>query len=205
MTNIKVFENDLPEDLDLSNEKLIGLDNEALGLVLGRDPLTLVQLGLESKNFYLVKLNRETYNAPNLIKALSNKNTQFIMHYARQDLLWLKYHLKVQPKNIFCTKVASKIARTASSYHGYKDLVKELCGKDISKKEQQSDWGDPNLSEKQIKYAASDTEHLFEIRNKLIKMLEREKRINLFKKAMNVIPILVDMEIAGYKLSTFEH
>ena len=205
MSNIKVFENDLPEDLDLSNEKLIGLDNEALGLVLGRDPLTLVQLGLESKNFYLVKLNRETYNAPNLIKALSNKNTQFIMHYARQDLLWLKYHLKVQPKNIFCTKVASKIARTASSYHGYKDLVKELCGKDISKKEQQSDWGDPNLSEKQIKYAASDTEYLFEIRKKLIKMLEREKRIDLFEKSMNVIPVLVDMEIAGYKLSTFEH
>ena len=205
MTNIKVFENDLPEDLDLSNEKLIGLDNEALGLVLGRDPLTLVQLGLESKNFYLVKLNRETYNAPNLIKTLSNNNTQFIMHYARQDLLWLKYHLKVQPKNIFCTKVASKIARTASSYHGYKDLVKELCGKDISKKEQQSDWGDPNLSEKQIKYAASDTEYLFEIRKKLIKMLEREKRIDLFEKSMNVIPVLVDMEIAGYKLSTFEH
>ena len=205
MSNIKVFENDLPKDLDLSNEKLIGLDNEALGLVLGRDPLTLVQLGLESNNFYLVKLNRETYNAPNLIKALSNNNTQFIMHYARQDLLWLKYHLKVQPKNIFCTKVASKIARTASSYHGYKDLVKELCGKDISKKEQQSDWGDPNLSEKQIKYAASDTEYLFEIRKKLIKMLEREKRIDLFKKSMNVIPVLVDMEIAGYKLSTFEH
>ena len=205
MSNIKVFENDLPEDLDLSNEKLIGLDNEALGLVLGRDPLTLVQLGLESKNFYLIKLNRETYHAPNLIKALSNTNTQYIMHYARQDLLWLKYHLKVQPKNIFCTKVASKIARTASSYHGYKDLVKELCGRDISKKEQQSDWGDPNLSEKQIKYAASDTEHLFEIRNKLIKMLEREKRMNLFKKSMEVIPTLVDMEIAGYKLSTFEH
>tara|TARA_B100000963_G_scaffold43001_1_gene32060 strand:- start:272 stop:889 length:618 start_codon:yes stop_codon:yes gene_type:complete len=205
MSNIKVFENDLPEDLDLSNEKFIGLDNEALGLVLGRDPLTLVQLGLESKNFYLVKLNRETYEAPNLVRALSNKNTQYIMHYARQDLLWLKYHLNVKPKNIFCTKVASKIARTASSYHGYKDLVKELCGKDISKKEQQSDWGDPNLSEKQIKYAASDTEHLFEIRNKLIKMLEREKRIVLFEKSMQVIPILVDMEIAGYKLSTFEH
>ena len=205
MSNIKVFENDLPKDLDLSNEKFIGLDNEALGLVLGRDPLTLVQLGLESKNFYLIKLNRETYHAPNLIKALSNDSTQYIMHYARQDLLWLKYHLNVKPKNIFCTKVASKIARTASSYHGYKDLVKELCGKDISKKEQQSDWGDPNLSEKQIKYAASDTEHLFEIRSKLIKMLEREKRIDLFKKSMEVIPVLVDMEIAGYKLSTFEH
>ena len=205
MSNIKVFENDLPEDLDLSNEKIIGLDNEALGLVLGRDPLTLVQLGLESKKFYLVKLNRETYHAPNLVRALSNEKTQYIMHYARQDLLWLKYHLSVEPKNIFCTKVASKIARTASSYHGYKDLVKELCGKDVSKKEQQSDWGDPNLSEKQIKYAASDTEHLFEIKNKLIKMLEREKRIDLFNKSMEVIPILVDMEIAGYNLSTFEH
>ena len=205
MSNIKVFENDLPEDLDLSNEKFIGLDNEALGLVLGRDPLTLVQLGLESKKFYLIKLNRQNYHAPNLVRALSNQNTQFIMHYARQDLLWLKYHLNVKPKNIFCTKVASKIARTASSYHGYIDLVKEFCGKDISKKEQQSDWGDPNLSEKQIKYAASDTEHLFEIRNKLIKMLEREKRINLFKRSMEVIPILVDMEMAGYTLSTFEH
>ncbi len=205
MSNIKVFEKDLPEDLDLSNEKFIGLDNEALGLVLGRDPLTLVQLGLESKNFYLIKLNRDTYHAPNLVKALSNTNTQYIMHYARQDLLWLKYHLNVEPKNIFCTKVASKIARTASSYHGYKDLVKELCGKDISKKEQQSDWGDPNLSEKQIKYAASDTEYLFEIRNKLTKMLQREKRIDLFNKSMEVIPTLVDMEIAGYKLSTFEH
>ena len=205
MNNIKVFENDLPDDLDLSNEKFIGLDNEALGLVLGRDPLTLVQLGLESKNFYLVKLNRDSYKAPNLVKVLSNNNTQFIMHYARQDLMWLKYHLKVKPKNIFCTKIASKIARTASSFHGYKDLVKELCGKDISKKEQQSDWGDPNLSEKQIKYAASDTEYLFEIRKKLIQMLQREKRIELFEKSMEVIPILVDMEIAGYKLSTFEH
>ena len=134
MNNIKIFENDLPSDIDLSNEKVIGVDNEALGLVLGRDPLTLVQLGLESKKFYLIKLNRESYEAPNLVKALSNPSTQFIMHYARQDLLWLKYHLKIEIKNIFCTKVASKIARTASNYHGYKDLVKELCGKDISKK-----------------------------------------------------------------------
>ena len=164
MNNIKVFENDLPDDLDLSNEKFIGLDNEALGLVLGRDPLTLVQLGLESKNFYLIKLNRETYRAPNLVKVLSNNKTQFIMHYARQDLMWLKYHLNVKPKNIFCTKVASKIARTASSFHGYKDLVKELCGKDISKKEQQSDWGNPKLSNKQISYAAQDTEYLFNIK-----------------------------------------
>ena len=79
MNNIKIFENDLPPDIDLSKEKVIGIDNEALGLVLGRDPLTLVQLGLESKQFYLIKLNRETYNAPNLINVLSNSSTQFII------------------------------------------------------------------------------------------------------------------------------
>ena len=205
MNNIKIFENDLPQDIDLSEEKVIGIDNEALGLVLGRDPLTLVQLGLESKKFYLIKLNRDTYSAPNLCKVLSNPNTEFIMHYARQDLLWLKYHLKVEPKKIFCTKIASKIARTASSFHGYKDLVKELCGKDISKKEQQSDWGNPNLSTKQINYAAQDTEYLFEMKDKLTKMLEREKRIDIFNQCMKVIPTLVDMEIAGYKLNIFEH
>jgi len=204
MTNIKVFENDLP-DIDLSKEKSISLDCEALGLVLGRDPLTLIQLGLESKYFYIIKLNRKNYNAPNLVKVLANPETQFIMHYARQDLLWLKYHLNASPKNIFCTKVASKIARTASSFHGYKDLVKEICGKDISKKEQQSDWGNPNLSEKQINYAAQDTEHLFEIRKKLLEMLTRENRKDLFEKCMKVIPILVDIEISGFKLNIFEH
>ena len=205
MNNIKIFENDLPEDIDLSEEKVIGIDNEALGLVLGRDPLTLVQLGLESKKFLLIKLNRNTYAAPNLCKVLSNPKTEFIMHYARQDLLWLKYHLNVEPKKIFCTKIASKIARTASSYHGYKDLVKELCGKDISKKEQQSDWGNPNLSNKQINYAAQDTKYLFEIKDKLKIMLEREKRIDIFNQCMKAIPILVNMEIAGYKLNIFEH
>ena len=203
--NIKIFENDLPDEINLSNEKFIGIDCEALGLKLRRDPLTLIQLGLKSKKFYLIKLNRETYNAPNLLKVLSNTSTQFVMHYARQDLLWLKYHLKVEPKNIFCTKVASKIARTASSAHGYQDLVKQLCGKDISKKEQQSDWGNPNLSEKQINYAAQDTEYLFEIKDKLSAMLKREKRIDLFEKSMKVIPILVDIEISGYKMEILEH
>ena len=203
--NIKIFNYDLPADLDLSGEKEVALDNEALGLVLGRDPLTLVQIGLKSKNFYLIKLNRSNYDAPNLKKFLSNPKTEFIMHYARQDLLWLQYHLNVKPKKIFCTKIASKIARTASQYHGYKELVKEICGKDISKKEQQSDWGNPNLTEKQINYAAQDTQYLFEIKNKLIEMLEREKRFEIFEKCMNVVPTLVDMEMSGFKTTIFEH
>ena len=203
--NIKIFNYDLPADLDLSDEKEVALDNEALGLVLGRDPLTLVQIGLKSKNFFLIKLNRNNYNAPNLKKFLSNPNTEFIMHYARQDLLWLQYHLNVKPKKVFCTKIASKIARTASQYHGYKELVKEICGKDISKKEQQSDWGNPNLTEKQINYAAQDTQYLFEIKNKLIEMLEREKRFKIFERCMTVVPTLVDMEISGFKTTIFEH
>tara|TARA_B100000941_G_C28457024_1_gene528530 strand:+ start:532 stop:1146 length:615 start_codon:yes stop_codon:yes gene_type:complete len=203
--NIKIFNQDLPSDIDLSNEKVVALDNEAMGLVLGRDPLTLVQLGLSSKKCFIIKLNRETYDAPNLKSFLSNPNTEFIMHYARQDLLWLKFHLNAEPRKIFCTKLASKIARTASQYHGYKDLVKEMCGKDISKKEQQSDWGNPDLTDKQINYAAQDTQYLFEIKDKLTQMLIRDKRINLFNKCMNVIPTLVDMEISGFKISTFEH
>ena len=203
--NIKIFNNDIPQDLDLSNEKEVALDNEALGLVLGRDPLTLVQLGLKSNNYYLIKLDRENYEAPNLKKFLNESKTEFIMHYARQDLLWLKYHLNVEPKKIFCTKLASKIARTASQYHGYKDLVKEICGKDISKKQQQSDWGNPELTDSQIKYAAQDTQYLFAIKEKLSKMLLREKRFELFNKSLEVIPILVKMEIAGFKLNTFEH
>mgnify|MGYP001214125604 CR=1 FL=1 len=173
--------------------------------MLGRDPLTLIQIGLQSNKYYLIKLDRDNYNAPNLKRVLTNPNIEFIMHYARQDLLWIKYHLNVEMKNIFCTKLCSKIARTASSFHGYKDLVKELCGKDISKKEQQSDWGNPNLTEKQINYAAQDTQYLFEIKNKLIKILIREKRMDLFNKAMKIIPTLVDIEIAGYKLSVLEH
>ena len=203
--NIKIYNNDLPSDLDLSGEKIVALDNEALGLVLGRDPLTLVQIGLKNNYFYLVKLNRETYEAPNLKRFLSSSDTEFIMHYARQDLLWLKYHLNAKPKKIFCTKLASKIARTASQYHGYKELVKEICGKDISKKEQQSDWGDPNLSEKQINYAAQDTQYLFQIKDRLIKMLERENRLNLYNKCVKMIPTLVDMEIKGFKISIFDH
>ena len=100
MNNIKIFDQDLPDEIDLSKEKAIGLDCESLGLVLGRDPLTLVQLGLESKEYYLIKLNRDNYKAPNLKKLLSNNSTQFIMHYARQDMLWLKYHRRLRRTEI---------------------------------------------------------------------------------------------------------
>ena len=201
--DIKLHKDDLPDQLVLSDN--IAIDCEFMGLNVERDSLCLVQISTGNGDAHIVKLNRKTYDAPNLVKLLSSKNTQFIMHYARQDLMWLKYHLKVSPHKIFCTKLASKIARTASSNHGYKDLVKEICGKDISKKEQQSDWGNPKLSEKQISYAAQDTEYLFHIKNKLLEMLERENRKDLYEKCIKVIPILVDIELSGYKINVFEH
>ena len=109
--NIKIFNNDLPPDINLSDQRELAIDCEAMGLVLGRDPLTLIQIGLKNQQFYLIKLNRENYKAPNLQKLLSDEKIIFIMHYARQDALWIKYHLGTHLKNMFCTKLASKIGR----------------------------------------------------------------------------------------------
>ena len=206
MVKIHRLKGDITSEIAKSFKGSVAIDTEATGLQIPeRDKLSLIQICAENGDVYIIQPDRKNYKAPNLVKILSNTSTQFVMHYARQDLLWLKYHLEVEPKNIFCTKIASKLARTASSFHGYKDLVKELCGKDISKKEQQSDWGNPNLSEKQISYAAQDTEYLFEIKDKLTKMLIREKRFDLFQKSMKIVPTLVDMEMSGFKLSIFEH
>ena len=205
MNNIKIFEEDLPPDIDLSNEKVIGIDNEALGLVLGRDPLTLVQLGLESKKFYLIKLNRETYKAPNLVKVLSNPSTEFVMHYARQDLMWLKYHLKVEPKNIFCTKIASKLARTYTNKHGLKDLINELLGIELDKSSQSSDWGsNEDLTEDQLDYAANDVKYLIEAMHKLKVILRRENRYELAKKCFKTISLYADLDILRFS-NIFEH
>jgi len=208
MSNYQLFQNDLPSKVLKSFKGDISIDTETLGLNIKRDRLCLIQLRNETdKKIYLIKFEEDL--SPKLSKnikiLLENNNLTKIFHFGRFDMAVLKENLKINVKNIFCTKVASKIARTASSFHAYKDLVKELCGKDISKREQQSDWGDPNLSEKQISYAAQDTQYLFEIKDKLTKMLIREKRIHLFEKCMKVLPVLVDMEISGYKISTFEH
>ena len=134
MNNIKIFEKDLPEDIDLSQEKNVAIDCEALGLVLGRDPLTLIQIGLQSNKYYLIKLDRDNYNAPNLKRVLTNPNIEFIMHYARQDLLWIKYHLNVEMKNIFCTKLCSKIARPHQAFMVIKIWLKNYVVKIFQKR-----------------------------------------------------------------------
>ena len=156
--DIKTHKDDLPSDLNLGNE--IAVDTEAMGLELKRDPLTLVQISTGNNDCHIIKLNRKDYKANNLVKILEDEKVNKIFHFARFDVAVLKFYLGANVKNIYCTKVSSKLARTFSEKHGLKDLVKEIIGVDMSKQMQSSDWGAEKLSEKQLKYAASDCIYL---------------------------------------------
>ena len=137
--DIKLHKADLPDQLALSDK--ISVDCEFMGLNVERDQLCLVQLSTGNNDAHIIKLNRENYKAPNLIKLLEDKNINKIFHYARADLLFIKKYLNVKVENINCTKIMSKIARSYSDKHGLKDLVKEFTGNDISKNLQSSDFG----------------------------------------------------------------
>ena len=160
--DIKTHKDDLPSGLNLGNE--IAVDTEAMGLEPTRDPLTLVQISTGNQDCHIVQLDRKNYKAKNLVKILEDHSIQKIFHFARFDVAVLKYFLKANVKNIYCTKVASKIARTYTDKHGLKDLVKEIIGVDMSKQMQSSDWGAKKLSDKQLKYAASDCIYLHQIK-----------------------------------------
>ena len=160
--DIKTHKDDLPSDLNLGNE--IAVDTEAMGLEPKRDPLTLVQISTGNDDCHIIQLNRKKYKANNLVKILEDEKVNKIFHFARFDVAVLKYFLKANVRNIYCTKIASKIARTYTDKHGLKDLVKEIIGVDMSKQMQSSDWGAEKLSEKQIKYAAADCIFLHQMR-----------------------------------------
>ena len=202
--DIKLHKNDLPDEIDLSKSDKIAIDCEFMGLNVARDKLCLVQISSGNQDAHIIQLNRENYKAPNLVKLLNNNSINKIFHFARADLSFIKKYLKVEMDNINDTKIASKLARSYSDKHGLKDLIKEFVGIDISKQLQSSDFGG-NLSEKQLLYCAHDVVHLHKIYNQLENILIREKRFDLFEKSMKVIPTLVDMEISGFKLTTFEH
>ena len=200
---IKTHIDDLPSGLNLGNE--IAVDTEAMGLEPKRDPLTLVQISTGKDDCHIVKLDRKNYKAKNLVAILENKSVSKIFHFARFDVAVLKHFLKANTKNIYCTKVASKIARTYTDKHGLKDLVKEIIGIDMSKQMQSSDWGAEKLSDKQLKYAASDVIYLHKIKSELNKMLVRENRINLLENCLKFIDTRVDLDLADYKHDIFSH
>ena len=200
--DIKLHNEDLPDQLELGDN--IAVDCEFMGLNVERDALCLVQISTGNQDAHIVKLNRETYNAPNLKKLLNNKEVKKIFHYARADLLFIKKYLGVKVENVDCTKIMSKIARSYSDKHGLKDLVKEFTGNEISKNLQSSDFGG-DLSEKQLQYCAKDVIFLNQIYIKLKKILIREKRDNLYENSIKFIYSRVDLDLASFNSDIWSH
>ena len=188
---------DLPEDIKTSN--IVAVDTETMGLNINRDKLCLVQLSFGDKNAHLVQLNRDTgYNPVQLKKILNNKKILKIFHYARFDLAILKKNLGILPSPVYCTKIASKIARTYTDKHGLKELCKELLAVDLNKSQQSSDWSSEKLSENQIRYASYDVIHLFELKERLERMLEREKRLDIAKSLFSFLPTRIKLDLLDF-------
>ena len=200
--DIKLHNEDLPDQLVLSDN--IAVDCEFMGLNVERDGLCLVQISTGNNDAHIIKLNRDTYNAPNLKKILAEENICKIFHYARADLLFIKKYLHVEVKNINCTKIMSKLARSYSDKHGLKDLIKEFTGHEISKNLQSSDFGG-DLSDKQLQYCAKDVIYLHIIYKSLMKILIREKRENLYYDAIKFIHSRVNLDLASFTTDIWSH
>jgi ribonuclease D len=188
---------DLPSGVSFLNG--IAIDTETLGLNPHRDRLCLVQLSGGDGTAHLVKFDGNDYNAPNLNALLVDPSIVKIFHFARFDIAVLKQYLGVETTPLYCTKIASKLARTYTDRHGLKDLVGELLGIEISKQQQSSDWGAAELSESQMSYAANDVLHLHALKAKLDAMLAREGRTEFAKQAFGFLPTRARLDLAGFE------
>ena len=200
--DIKLHKNDLPDDLNLGN--VIAVDGEFMGLNVRRDPLCLLQISTGKDDAHIVQLDRTTYKAPNLTKILSDEKITKIFHFGRADIAHIKYYLKTDTKNILDTKIASKLARSYSDNHSLKTLIKEFVNIDISKQFQNSDFGG-ELTPAQLKYCANDVIHLHKIHDELIKILDREKRTELYKECLKFLKTRVDLDLALFKDDIWAH
>ncbi len=197
-----ILQNDLSEEMVQTylQSPLLAVDTETMGLIPRRDRLCLVQMCNEAGQITMVKLDRGVKSAPNLQQLMEAPSVTKIFHYARFDIGVLKYHLGIETKPFFCTKIASKLARTYSPKHGLKELVRELEKIDLDKTEQSSDWGNPaDLSEQQLSYAANDVRYLISLYHKLVTMLKREERYELAITCCNFLPTLVELDLLGYE------
>ena len=204
---ISFCENDLTEELFnvYKSSKYLAIDTEAMGLYHGRDRLCLIQICNESDLTACIKIEIGNRKAPRIQNLLENEKIMKIFHYARFDVAALKCNLTIETQNIFCTKIASKLARTYTNKHGLKDLINELLGIELDKSSQSSDWGsEENLSQDQINYAANDVKYLIKAMDKLTMMLKREKRYEIAQKCFSVIPIYSDLDIQHF-INIFEH
>ena len=207
MKIIKIKE-DITSEIAGSFKNSIAIDTEATGLQIPeRDKLSLIQICDEKENVYIIQPNKKTYKAPNLVSVLENEKIVKIGHYLRFDKSALEFFLKCKLKNIFCTKIASKLVRTYDSSHGLRDLVREFCNKNLDKRQGSSDWNKDinDLSDKQLEYAANDVIYLHKIKSELEKMLIRENRMELFKSCINFLDTRVELDQNGFKFDIFEH
>jgi len=207
MKIIKLQEDITPE-IASSFSGSIAIDTEATGLQIPeRDKLSLIQICGEDGDVYIIQPNRKNYKAPNIVSVLENDKIQKIGHYLRFDKNALEYFLKCKLKNIFDTKIASKIVRTYTDSHGLKNLVQEFCNKNLDKRQGSSDWNRNinDLSEKQLEYAANDVVYLHKIKLELEKMLVRENRMDLFQRCINFLDARVELDQEGFKFDIFEH
>ena len=200
--NIQLHKNDLPDDLKLGN--IIAVDGEFMGLNVRRDPLCLIQISSGHSDAHIVQFDRNNYNAPNLVKILNDEKITKIFHYGRADMAHIKYYLKTETNNIFDTKIASKLARSYSDNHSLKTLIKEFVNIDISKQFQNSDFGG-ELTASQLKYCANDVIYLHKIHDELIKILERENRLNLYQDCLKFLKTRVDLDLALFKDDIWSH
>jgi ribonuclease D len=201
---IKLHKGDLPAGLSFGSS--VAIDTETLGLKPYRDRLCLVQLSAGNNEAHLVQLDGRDWSAPNLKALLTDPNVLKIFHFGRFDIAVMQHWLGVATAPIWCTKIASKLARTYTDRHGLKDLCSELIGVELSKQQQSSDWAATDLSQQQLAYAASDVLHLHAIKARLESMLERAGRLEMAEAAFRYLPQRAALDLAGFEdMDLFAH
>jgi len=207
MTDFQVCDRDLSDELlsDYLTADALAVDTETMGLLPWRDRLCLVQICDPKGRVSAIRIERGQREAPNLKALLENSQITKVFHFARFDIATLRHHLGIHVDPVFCTKIASKLARTYTGKHGLRDMVAELEGVELDKSAQSSDWGNAaNLSESQLNYAANDVRHLLSARQKLMGMLEREERLDLALDCFRCLPTIVTLDLMHFK-DIFEH
>jgi ribonuclease D len=201
---IKLHRGDLPDGLDLG--PLVAIDTETLGLNPHRDRLCLAQLSSGDDVCHAVQFAAGRYDAPNLKRMLADPAVTKLFHFARFDIAMFRQYLGVTTAPVYCTKLASKLVRTYTDKHGLKDIVRELLGTDLSKEQQSSDWGAPELTEKLLAYAANDVAYLHRLKSVLDTMLEREGRTALARACFDFLPTRAELDLAGWsEVDIFAH
>ena len=200
-----LHQGDLPDGL-FAGALSVAVDSETMGLRLGRDALCVVQLRGPDGDAHVVQLDRGAYDAPNLKRLLTDPKVLKIFHFGRFDIAMFQRHLGVVTAPVYCTKIASKLARTYTDRHGLKDVTRELLGVDISKAQQSSDWGAAQLSPEQLAYAASDVVNLHALKARLDDMLVREGRMELAQACFAFLPTRAALDVAGWdEMDIFAH